>query len=377
MTNWRTLAGLVNPNTSDIGAAYGVSIAGHSVSEVAKALGVTEYQGFDAAGGLKKVTEFNEKIKSPVSSSVAILEETIKSGIKEDTRLSPTGHLVADLVTTGIATIFNTAAGILQEGLNKKTRAVRQPKQNRGVAALSQFQQNNTLYFPNADPNAGSHQFAEARLASFDALELSPAQNWDVLNKITAVGGNPRCYNPTGSDEQKATDVESCTIDEKFNEAIRNGLTVEEAVDKGLLNGDGIFGFDIVSTDPKTEPAFERNFPYHSLVVLRKYRIIPVSWELAALYIKELNNSLPCGGEGVNDKNCSLKFLMEEFNKPTSKFYHLIDPNWVLMVPPTKCMLEGYGPQSIHEIKTSYCDITVAPGTQCPSANTKERIDIV
>ena len=373
--NWRTLAGLVNPNTSDIGAAYGVSIAGHSVSEVAKALGVTEYQGFDVAGGLKKITEYNGKVTTPVSSSVAILEETIKGGIQEDTRLSPTGHLVADLVTTGIATIFNTAAGILQEGLNKKTRTVRQPKQNRGVAALSQFQQNNTLYFPNADPNAGSHQFAEARLASFDALELSPEQNWDVLNKITAVGGNPTCYNPTGSLDERATDVESCTIDEKFNEAIRKGLTVEEAVygDKPLLNGDGIFGFDISADDSRTEPAFERNFPYHSLVILRKYRIIPVSWELAALYINSMRGSGTCDG---TNKNCSLKYLMSEFNKPTSKFYHLIDPNWVLMVPPTKCILEGYGPQSIKDTPAAYCDGTIGRDGSC-DVNLKQRTDVV
>jgi hypothetical protein len=68
-----------------------------------------------------------------------------------------------------------------------------------------------------------------------------------------------------------------------------------------------------------------------------------VTWELAALYIKDIattNQTYTLAQVmGSEDDN----FLA--FNSTSSPFYHLIDPNWVLKLPQYECRIEGPGPQ--------------------------------
>ena len=352
--NWRTIAGLVNPNTSDLGAAYSVSIAGLSVSDAAQALGVTQYLDTSTAGGLKAATEFNGKKTSPVSASIARLQSTIEAGVQEDTRLLSTGHLLADLVVTGLGTIINTTFEILQEGLTKKTAAVRQPKQKNGIAALSRFAGGagtGVLYNPTADPNAGSESYAEARLVAFSQLDLSASQDWPVLANLN----NKTCPDtqniPGGT---KGADPDACVMDDKFVEAVKERITVQEALDRngGLLNKNGIFGFDIDNAEVKDIASWEGNFPYRSLVILRKYRVIPVSWELAALFIKEnpVEARSRCGG------SCTLQDMINNFPDKTSPFYQMVDPNWVLKIPPGKCFLKGFGPEILEFTSVTVCN---------------------
>ncbi|PIP29470.1 hypothetical protein COX27_01255, partial [Candidatus Kuenenbacteria bacterium CG23_combo_of_CG06-09_8_20_14_all_36_9] len=46
----------------------------------------------------------------------------------------------------------------------------------------------------------------------------------------------------------------------------------------GLISGMAPFGFDQDGVEPKPE----NGIPYRSILVLRKFRIVPVGWELAA-----------------------------------------------------------------------------------------------
>src|SRR3989344_6717897 len=78
-----------------------------------------------------------------------------------------------------------------------------------------------------------------------------------------------------------------CVIDEKFRQAIEKKLTVKQALEQGYLNANGIFGF----TADGLEPKFNEGYPYRSMLILRKYRIIPVGWEAAAQKIKDLQGT--------------------------------------------------------------------------------------
>ena len=157
----------------------------------------------------------------------------------------------------------------------------------------------------------------------------------------------------------------NCIVDGRFAQAVRDTLTLQEAINQGLIDPNKTFGFGANGT----EPEYQNGYPYRSLVMLRKYRIVPVGWELAALYIrdfatqtfsiqevmdkfnfcgqracsndraKECDNDLQCpdnNGDGVSDGTCSE-------NMDYSPFCGLVDPNWVLTSPEVFCKREGAG----------------------------------
>jgi len=118
--------------------------------------------------------------------------------------------------------------------------------------------------------------------------------------------------------------------------AIDNKMTVAEAVKNGLLQADGAgstFGY----SSSKQQPSSHDGYAYSTMVILRKFRILPVGWELAASYI----------GQNSQEKIYSLGDMIRAYDKSDSPFYHLVDPNWVLKSPETFCRIEGPGDQLI------------------------------
>lgn len=171
----------------------------------------------------------------------------------------------------------------------------------------------------------------------------------------------------TGSDLNYVTDLSlcppkkadrrwnNCRIDEKFQQAITAELTVQEAVDQGLLRAQkAIFGYDKIN---RQEPRYNEGYPYSSLAILRTYRIVPVGWELAALYIRDIdptNNTytlqdmLDCFEDKDEPDNPSLPVSCQNENG-INPFYHLVDPNWVLKAPAAQCQRKGPGPEVAFE----------------------------
>jgi len=144
-------------------------------------------------------------------------------------------------------------------------------------------------------------------------------------------------------DPQKAGPT-NCVIDDKFRQAVENRLTVGEALDQGYFYPEGVFGF----LSGGLEPGYSGGYPYRSMIILRKFRIIPVGWELAAQYIKDN----PVETAGVK----SIKDLIDCYSD-TDRYegYHadwcegLVDPTWVLKAPLNYCAREGYGPEIVSE----------------------------
>ncbi|MBU1148527.1 hypothetical protein KKI23_00380, partial [Patescibacteria group bacterium] len=156
---------------------------------------------------------------------------------------------------------------------------------------------------------------AEAKFASFTQPNLGGGGSVDILNKLSSCPG-------------KFNEVENCVIDSNFRTAVEQHLRVEEAIAKGYLDGGKPFGFG----QGGGQLDYQNGYPYRSLVILRRHRIVPVSWELAALYIRQF-------GAG----NFSLNDLIAKYDVPDSPFYHLIDPDWVLKAPDNYCRRQGFG----------------------------------
>ena len=135
----------------------------------------------------------------------------------------------------------------------------------------------------------------------------------------------------------------NCVITEKFRDAIINKKTVGEAMTEGLLDKNALFGFLANGLEPK----YNEGYPYRSMIILRKFRILPVGWELAAEYLKDNVSSL---------KTKNLSDLVACFdpsdnysglnNDGQSKWCEgLVDPNWVLKAPQNFCKKQGPGPE--------------------------------
>lgn len=135
----------------------------------------------------------------------------------------------------------------------------------------------------------------------------------------------------------------NCVIENKFSQAIQNKNTVIEAVNNSYLSSDWIFNKDI---------DYNSGFNYRSLVILRKFRIIPLGWEEAFNRIQEktaqtgfnytLMDMISCFDPNDEYIDFSYGFLNSNFSN-SSWCEGLIDPNWVLKAPLNYCKKQGYG----------------------------------
>lgn len=188
-------------------------------------------------------------------------------------------------------------------------------------------------------------QVIENRLSKLSEPLFSAGGRIDILTKLSV------CQNP---DKPGPTD---CVISNEFSTAVENKMTVIEAVRSGQLPGNWPFGFNKNGED---EIVYNQGYPYRSLIILRKYRILPVGWEVAAQAIQKqyldnnpiittdfpngvtLNDLLACysPNDGVNG-----------YNDDGRKIWcaGLVDPNWVLKVPEYYCAREGNGPELLME----------------------------
>ncbi|MDD5341762.1 MAG: carbohydrate binding domain-containing protein [Patescibacteria group bacterium] len=171
-------------------------------------------------------------------------------------------------------------------------------------------------------------------------IAAAKSYNLELTKPSFRVRGPIDILNTLVSCPAEFKETNNCVIDDDFRAALDQKMTVKEALEAGLLKGDRTFGYDATGQ----EPEYFNGYPYRSLVILRKYRIIPSTWEAAALYIK--NYVSPA-------KNFGLQELVDLYDvEPTPEngnnpFYHLIDPNWVLKVSDTFCKREGPGEQLV------------------------------
>ncbi|MBI4272976.1 hypothetical protein HY621_03940 [Candidatus Uhrbacteria bacterium] len=348
---WQLLADALDPYKSDVGITFGLqsSIMQDQIDEL-QAKEKERWENMIAGSGLKPVTDWAGNILSPGGIRKAVSDNVLGEISKKDPL---TGKLLVDTVDI-IADFVETFVGKSVELGFKGVRRLVADANRVGVASAggdftSSSVQSAQLYNPAAAPSYGGSQSPTVqRIAQLVKVKTSGGQIQNVLSELQIQD----CF----------IHPNACTIGSAFAEAIRNRMTVAEAMEEyktsggsSGLNPEGRFGFKHTSAGrPSEEPRdYQNDYPYRSMVILRKYRVLPVAWELAALYIRD--NPGPCG-----QKDCTLQDLVNNFNNKDSVFFRLIDPSWVLKLPPVRCELKGYGP-------------TALESTQDPSADPKER----
>lgn len=201
-----------------------------------------------------------------------------------------------------------------------------------------------------ADPYASS---GEGSLKSSTVQLIQAKYNiksdYNVLAEL-AICLDPR--NPGPND---------CVIDNNFMQAVLEELTVAEAIEAGYLNGS--WNFEIYSTPG----SYQNAYTWRNVSILRKYRIVPASWEMVFEKMKLYNDAIETNDsnlpEGASYKQATLRDLIscfspyDGYNQFSEGFdaldqawcTGLVDPNWVLKAPLNFCRKEGIGPHILNK----------------------------
>lgn len=349
----KAVANALNHSTSDIGQLLEAAAA----LEVAVQDRVTGEQTKLSPGVLPRTTKVSGKTLAPTAAITALFGVPITTSANADNTYTGTG--VAD-VLKGIASFINSPVG---KGLFTylKSQCGINPEACKG-------------------PSNPSSPLAQLLFGSGNATGLAGAQiQFAGLGQADFITGDP------GRGEVGVTDqlASAGFIDAQFRSAIEEQVTVQQALSKGLLDAKKLFGFDANGDQPSA------GYPFQALQYLRKFRVIPVGWELAASYSKQ-----------YDPRDLSLGFLTKQFDqcgqddqhqvcsggaKPgsacttdsecgvdpvttidgqctASPYCGLVDPNWVLKAPRTFCRRQGAGEEIIS--KEFVCDVdnVLGPG---------------
>lgn len=326
-------------------------------------------------------------VTTKVSGETTAPSETVKSlfGIpaSDQSKNTYTGTSVAD-VLKGIASFIKSPIGqwikdtlISQCGLNPN--ACKGPSNSQSTIGK-------LLYGSGNATGVAAAQLLYATIGQSQIITGDPGRNEINVTEQLAGGG---------------------LIDSGFRQAIESTLTVKEAIDQGMLDAKKTFGFDKNGVEPR------EGYPFRGLQYLRKYRIIPVGWELAAKYSQEFDHrdlSLGylisryniCGQDQIIkkcalsgavctddtacisiandscqvqpassthsvcsrgpkadqacqvDSDCGVDENGGRITCGASPYCGLVDPNWVLKVPQTYCRRQGAGEEIV--TKEFVCD---------------------
>ncbi|MBN1779131.1 MAG: hypothetical protein JW816_02845 [Candidatus Buchananbacteria bacterium] len=262
-------------------------------------------------GGWKAVTSvISGRILTP-SQEVKNKAESIKD-LSWGSATTYTGYALADATATFAQTLASKLFDRLQEGLAPDS-AYKSSSSRAGVQS--------DLYDASSPGSNSGVAGAQDRFAGFLDVNTAQGSEYSILDHLVSCSD---IDNPA---------PDECAIDDNFRQAISQQLTVKQAIDRGLLDGNAPFGF--VTKD--FQPRYNEGYPYRSLLILRAHRIIPVTWELAAEII---NSRL---GEN-SSQVLTLNSLIDAYDDFGSPFYHLIDKNWVLRSYEEFCNALGPGP---------------------------------
>jgi len=177
-------------------------------------------------------------------------------------------------------------------------------------------------------------------VSGYDSYEAAAKANQDLLTVEFSFNAD---YNPIGEllacPGSSSRGLYNCAMDSDLALALSRSesgetITIETAMEDGQLNGSWqLIPADDYSTNQDVN-CYSYAFCYANLVKLRKFRIIPVGWEMAANSPYN-SSSDPVTLQEVVDgfDDCGLDGELNA-NHP---WCHLIDPNWVLVVPDTQC----------------------------------------
>ncbi len=156
---------------------------------------------------------------------------------------------------------------------------------------------------------------------------------------------------PNINNNIQQNNINNCVIYKEFADAVReadygNPLTVQQALETGQIK-DLIFIDDTVTSDQVD--CLNGAYCYSNLVKLRKARIIPIGWELAAKQVGsaqnvKLSTLLSCFVNPYEAGSADYQMFQNQCVVDDKKYEGLVDPDWVLKQPRATCEAVAFGP---------------------------------
>ncbi len=182
---------------------------------------------------------------------------------------------------------------------------------------------------PNCDPNSFKGMSSvQANLSQVIQPKFDTRGDYSILGDLAT------CPDPQN---MGAT---NCVIDDQFRQGIEDRKTVAEALNEGFLQKNWRLKRDV---------DYNQGYSLRNLLILRKFRIIPVGWETALLKAEENNvnvtmlDMVSCFDPDDNYNDFSQGFT------PAAWCQGLVDPNWVLKAPLNYCKRQGAGGQILEK----------------------------
>lgn len=268
-------------------------------------------------GGWKPLKSFTDYILTPGSMVRKSMENSwFEEAFKNNETFTGTIYdFIETFLNTLVAKLLNNLkSGVFDSGGQRSNGSGFGGLPN---ISLPRF---NSLFNSQASPYQPGLGGAQARFSNLIESEVKVGGPYDILTKLRQCTDKAKT-NPGPTD---------CVLDEQFAQAVRDQKTVGE-LSAAIKNRRFVPTLD-VSTNP------QEVFTLRNIIILRKYRIVPVGWEIAARYISQYSKQ----GESY-----TLGDLISAYNNPDGVFKSLVDPYWVLKAPELFCRREGFGANNL------------------------------
>lgn len=243
---------------------------------------------------------------------------------------------IADTVEEFLNTLVSQLLKNLQSGFFASSGGDKKSKDGINLSELA------GLFDFNSSPVISSVKGALNVFSNLVVSKEKVGEKFDVLTKLSTCSD-------TAKDNPSQTD---CVIDQILLQAIKSRKYVKQLDEYKI--GDNKTVLDRNFSSQIQSSNLSSDIPYRSVLILRKYRIVPVGWEIAAKMIQDRNYANPFNQKKVEEvKNYSLRFVMDNFENSNSPFYGLIDPYWALKSYETYCRRQSYGAQNVTQVDQS------------------------
>lgn len=173
---------------------------------------------------------------------------------------------------------------------------------------------------------SNAREQAQEHFSKLIAVTPTSVDNYNILGEFITC--------PTGGVVMRGPN--HCVIDQPFFQAVSRGatdnpLTVAQAIEERFIHKDWPL---VRPDDPKNQDILCKDSAYcfGNLVKLRKARILPIGWEMAAGKVKP-NETVKLEDVIAGFDDCNAAGTADDMHR----WCHLIDPNWILKYPDTQC----------------------------------------
>lgn len=302
-----------DPRANDIGIA--MSLMSKKGTYVQTEVSAAEAQRTEDKGAVRNTNAGGKLIELPGNFQINL--ENVKF-LQSSALMSQTGDAFIDAANVFVSVLSNKLYDKAMQRLMKLLADQDDDNKTTNTKLLDFY----------SSANIGQAE-SEALLAPITDMTFTSGHDIDLLNNLAS------CPDPNKPGAM------NCVVNNNFVQAISQELTVGQALKKKLINGNANFG----SSKLESNNLETGDINWRSMKILRKYRILPVSWEVAAEIInangynqgKTITIADMIGCYSLNDEYDT------GYNIDWCK--GLIDPNWPLKAPKSYCAKSGFGNQ--------------------------------